>query len=78
MSGGSAWRGLGCGFWASQQMVSARAALLTSWVGLLAPFRGITEILSEPRAPTPSACGRREGALRFAIRPATLRVRICP
>jgi len=35
------------GFWASQQMVSARAALLTSWVGLLAPFRGITEILAQ-------------------------------
>lgn len=35
------------GFWASQQMVSARAALLISWVGLLVPFRGITEIVAQ-------------------------------
>lgn len=35
------------GFWASQQMVSARAALLISWVGLLAPFRAITEMVAQ-------------------------------
>ena len=33
------------GFWASQQLVSARAALVIIWVGLLALFRGITEIV---------------------------------
>jgi uncharacterized membrane protein HdeD (DUF308 family) len=33
------------GFWASQQLVPARAALLIIWVGVLALFRGITEIV---------------------------------
>jgi hypothetical protein len=33
------------GFWASQQLVRDRAALLIIWVGLLALFRGITEIV---------------------------------
>lgn len=33
------------GFWASQQLVHVRAALLIIWVGLLALFRGITEIV---------------------------------
>lgn len=33
------------GFWASQQVISARAALLIFYVGFLAIFRGITEIV---------------------------------
>ena len=33
------------GFWASQQLVTVRAALLIIWVGVLALFRGITEIV---------------------------------
>lgn len=33
------------GFWASQQVVAARAALLIFYVGFLALFRGITEIV---------------------------------
>lgn len=33
------------GFWASQQYVPARAALLIVWVGFFAMFRGITEIV---------------------------------
>ena len=33
------------GFWASQQLVHVRAALLIIWVGVLALFRGITEIV---------------------------------
>ena len=33
------------GFWASQQGLPARAALLIIWVGLLATFRGFTEIV---------------------------------
>lgn len=33
------------GFWASQQYVPARAALLIVWVGFFALFRGITEIV---------------------------------
>ena len=33
------------GFWASQQALPARAVLLIIWVGLLALFRGITEIV---------------------------------
>jgi hypothetical protein len=33
------------GFWASRQLVRDRAALLIIWVGLLALFRGITEIV---------------------------------
>jgi uncharacterized membrane protein HdeD (DUF308 family) len=33
------------GFWASQQLVRDRAALLIIWAGLLALFRGITEIV---------------------------------
>jgi uncharacterized membrane protein HdeD (DUF308 family) len=33
------------GFWASQQYVPARAALLILWVGFFALFRGITEIV---------------------------------
>ena len=33
------------GFWASQQVISARAALLIFYVGFLALFRGITEIV---------------------------------
>ncbi len=33
------------GFWASQQLVSDRAALLIIWAGSLALFRGITEIV---------------------------------
>ncbi len=33
------------GFWASAQLVSVRAALVIIWVGLLALFRGITEIV---------------------------------
>ena len=32
------------GFWASQQMFPARAALLLVWVGFFALFRGISEI----------------------------------
>jgi len=32
------------GFWASQQMFPARAALLLLWVGFFALFRGISEI----------------------------------
>jgi uncharacterized membrane protein HdeD (DUF308 family) len=32
------------GFWASQQGLAARAVLLIIWVGLLALFRGFTEI----------------------------------
>ena len=51
------------GFWASQQVVTARAALLIFYVGFLALFRGISEIvlafeirsvqhaLSRPRVP---------------------------
>ena len=51
------------GFWASQQVITARAALLIFYVGFLALFRGVTEIvlafevrgvqhrLSEPRVP---------------------------
>jgi len=34
------------GFWASQQLVPARAALLIIWVGVFAIFRGITEIVT--------------------------------
>jgi NAD(P)-dependent dehydrogenase (short-subunit alcohol dehydrogenase family) len=33
------------GFWASQQGLPARAVLLIIWVGLLAMFRGFTEIV---------------------------------
>jgi uncharacterized membrane protein HdeD (DUF308 family) len=33
------------GFWASQQVISARAALLIFYAGFLALFRGITEIV---------------------------------
>lgn len=33
------------GFWASQQMFPARAALLLLWVGFFALFRGISEIV---------------------------------
>jgi uncharacterized membrane protein HdeD (DUF308 family) len=33
------------GFWASQQVISARAALLIFYVGFLALFRGMTEIV---------------------------------
>ena len=33
------------GFWASQQLVSARAVLLVLYVGFLALFRGISEIV---------------------------------
>ena len=33
------------GFWASQQLAPARAVLLIIWVGVLALFRGITEIV---------------------------------
>ncbi|MGH3331135.1 MAG: HdeD family acid-resistance protein [Nocardioidaceae bacterium] len=33
------------GFWASQQVISARAGLLIFYVGLLALFRGMTEIV---------------------------------
>lgn len=33
------------GFWASQQLISARATLLIIFVGVLALFRGITEIV---------------------------------
>jgi uncharacterized membrane protein HdeD (DUF308 family) len=33
------------GFWASQQLVRDRAVLLIIWAGLLALFRGITEIV---------------------------------
>lgn len=33
------------GFWASQQVISARAALLIFYVEFLALFRGITEIV---------------------------------
>ncbi len=36
---------IGIGFWASQQLVPARAALLIIWVGVFAIFRGITEIV---------------------------------
>jgi uncharacterized membrane protein HdeD (DUF308 family) len=32
------------GFWASQQLFPARAALILVWVGFLALFRGISEI----------------------------------
>jgi uncharacterized membrane protein HdeD (DUF308 family) len=37
---------IGIGFWASQQLVPARAALLIIWVGVFAIFRGITEIVT--------------------------------
>lgn len=37
---------MGIGFWASQQLVTARAALLIIWVGVFAIFRGITEIVT--------------------------------
>ena len=50
--GGSWWLGLVVGillillgFWASQQMFPARAALLLLWVGFFALFRGISEIV---------------------------------
>ena len=51
------------GFWASQQVISARAALLIFYVGFLALFRGITEIVfafevragQERAVPDPSA-----------------------
>lgn len=33
------------GFWASQQFFPARAALILIWVGLMALFRGISEIV---------------------------------
>lgn len=33
------------GFWASQQLFPARAALILIWVGLMALFRGISEIV---------------------------------
>jgi uncharacterized membrane protein HdeD (DUF308 family) len=33
------------GFWASQQYYPARAALIIIWVGFLALFRGIGEII---------------------------------
>jgi uncharacterized membrane protein HdeD (DUF308 family) len=33
------------GFWASQQLIATRAALLIIWIGALALFRGITEIV---------------------------------
>jgi len=33
------------GFWASQQMFPARAALLLLWIGFFALFRGISEIV---------------------------------
>ena len=36
---------IGIGFWASQQLVPARAVLLIIWVGVFAIFRGITEIV---------------------------------
>ena len=36
---------IGLGFWASQQLAPARAALLIIWVGVFAIFRGITEIV---------------------------------
>lgn len=36
---------IGIGFWASQQLLPARAALLIIWVGVFAIFRGITEIV---------------------------------
>ncbi len=36
---------IGLGFWASQQLAPARAALLILWVGVFAIFRGITEIV---------------------------------
>jgi uncharacterized membrane protein HdeD (DUF308 family) len=32
------------GFWASQQLFPARAALILIWVGFLALFRGISEV----------------------------------
>jgi uncharacterized membrane protein HdeD (DUF308 family) len=33
------------GFWASQQYLSVKGALLLVWVGLFALFRGISEIV---------------------------------
>ena len=33
------------GFWASQQLIATRAALLIIWIGALALFRGISEIV---------------------------------
>ncbi len=36
---------IGLGFWASQQLVPARAVLLIIWVGVFAIFRGVTEIV---------------------------------
>ena len=33
------------GFWASQQLVPARATLLIIWVGVLALLNGITQIV---------------------------------
>ena len=38
-------RGVFVGFWASQQALPARGVLLIIWVGLLAMFRGFTEIV---------------------------------
>ncbi len=36
---------IGLGFWASQQYIPARAALLILWVGIFAIFRGISDIV---------------------------------
>ena len=36
---------IGLGFWASQQYVPARAALLLLWVGFYAIFRGISDLV---------------------------------
>jgi uncharacterized membrane protein HdeD (DUF308 family) len=36
---------IGLGFWASQQYVQARAALLLLWVGFYAIFRGISDLV---------------------------------
>jgi uncharacterized membrane protein HdeD (DUF308 family) len=33
------------GFWASQQFFPARAALILIWVGFMALFRGLSEII---------------------------------
>jgi hypothetical protein len=39
------------GFWASQQFFPARPALILIWVGLMALFRGISEIVGVPGSP---------------------------
>jgi uncharacterized membrane protein HdeD (DUF308 family) len=42
------------GFWASQQYISARAALLVLWVGFFAIFRGISDLVIAFEVRSPS------------------------